>query len=175
MTEALLRAMREQLATQQAELATLRDDHAALRAQLARAPRRQLRHRLVRTLPSLTVALLVALVPLSVLATNPFTDLNAGSVHNPNIDAIFNAGITTGCDPGVAYCPNAFVTREEMASFLARTAGLGSNPPVANALTAQTAVNATNAQTAANATQLGGSRPARTCTRAATWSSDSHH
>jgi len=35
------------------------------------------------------------------------------------------------------------VTRQEMASFLARAAGLGTNPPVANAKTAQTATNAT--------------------------------
>ncbi len=40
-----------------------------------------------------------------------------------------------------------------MASFLARTAGLGGNPPVANALTA---VNATNAASAANAVKLQG-------------------
>ena len=64
-----------------------------------------------------------------------------------------------------------------MASFLARTAGLGSNPPVANALTARTAQDAaqlggqpasyyqpagqpiavaTNATNASNALQLGG-------------------
>ena len=74
-------------------------------------------------------ALLVALVPLATLAANPFTDLNPGSVHNANIDAIYNAGITTGCDPGVAYCPNGLVTREEMASFLARTAGSATTRP----------------------------------------------
>ena len=72
------------------------------------------------------VALLVALAPLSILAANPFNDLNPGSVHNDNIDAIYNAGITTGCDPNVSYCPNDFVTREQMASFLARAAGLSS-------------------------------------------------
>jgi hypothetical protein len=62
----------------------------------------------------------------------PFTDLTGG-VHDANIEAIYNAGITTGCVPNQEYCPTANVTREEMASFLARTAGLGSNKPVANA------------------------------------------
>ena len=49
-----------------------------------------------------------------------------------------------------------------MASFLARTAGLGDNPPVANAKTAQTAANATNAtnaQNAGNAATVGGFAP----------------
>jgi hypothetical protein len=45
--------------------------------------------------------------------------------------------------PNVSYCPKDNVTREEMASFLARLGGLGSNPPVANALTAMTAGSAT--------------------------------
>ena len=131
------------------------DDLAHLRARLARLERR---HRLPRrALPLLLAALLVALVPLATLAANPFTDLNPGSPHNANIDAIYTAGITTGCVPNAAYCPNDLVTREQMASFLARTAGLGGNKPVANALTAQSALsaqsaaNATNAQNAVNA------------------------
>jgi len=133
------------------DLAPLYAELAALRAEVRRkrAPR--------RWLPLVLVALLVVLVPLAGLAAGPtFTDLNAGSVHNANIQAIADAGITTGCDPGVSYCPNGLVTREEMASFLARTAGLGSNPPVVNAATAQTATSATTATTATNATQLGG-------------------
>ena len=119
-----LDVLRARLAAQEAEIAALR----------ARRPRRRPR----RALPLAVVALLAALAPLAVLAAAPFDDLNPGSVHNANIAAIYAAGITTGCDPHVAYCPNGLVTREEMASFLARTAGLGGNPPVANAKTAQT-------------------------------------
>jgi hypothetical protein len=37
------------------------------------------------------------------------------------------------------YCPADFVRRDQMASFLARAAGLGANAPVANAQTAGTA------------------------------------
>jgi hypothetical protein len=118
------------------DLAQLRAELAAQRAAIARLTRHRQLPR--RALPLLLAALLVALVPIAALAANPFVDLNPNSVHNANIDAIYTAGITTGCDPGVAYCPNGLVTREEMASFLARTAGIGGNPPVANAKTAQT-------------------------------------
>ncbi len=75
-------------------------------------------------------------MPLGLFAAN-FQDLNVGSAHNANINAIADAGITKGCTDAQHYCPNDFVTREHMASFLARTAGLGGNPPVAHALTAQ--------------------------------------
>lgn len=114
-----------------AELAAQRAVTAAQQVRLARLERRRRHPR--RTLPILLAALLAALIPLATLAANPFTDLNPGSVHNFNIDAIYTAGITTGCNPGVAYCPTNPVTRQEMASFLARTAGLGTNKPVANA------------------------------------------
>jgi len=135
--------MRDVLIRLEAQEAELASTHARLAAQEAQltalqTPRRsaRVRHWLTgprtrgRTMVLAIVALLVALVPLSVLATNPFTDLNSGSVHNANIDTIYNLGITTGCDPDVAYCPNANVTREEMASFLARSrAWIGSVSP----------------------------------------------
>lgn len=129
-----------------AELAQLRTRVAQLETR--QRPRSRLRQ-LRRFLPLAVVGLLVALMPLSLLAANPFTDLdpaqNGPTGHNPNIDAIFNAGITKGCNPPTNdnYCPKDVVTREQMASFLARTAGLGANPPVANAKTAQNADNAT--------------------------------
>lgn len=110
-----------------------------------------------KRLPLALVALLVALVPLGIAAAGPtFSDLGeAAPVHQANIQAIGDAGITTGFDdpanPGQrTYSPKGLVTREEMASFLARTAGLGSNAPIVNAKTAQTAGTATNAG------QLGG-------------------
>jgi hypothetical protein len=123
---------------------------AALRRQLAR-PRRRRRS----LVPALCLALLLALSPLAVLADFAFLDLNSGSPHNDNIAAIKAAGITKGCNPPTNdnYCPNDLVTREEMASFLARLGGLGSNPPVANAANA------------VNAAQLGG-QPAGAYARA---------
>jgi hypothetical protein len=159
MVDPTMQQILAQLAEQAARLAAQDAKVAALEGRLARGARGARRGHRARRAPALLVALLVALVPLSLLAATPFTDLNPGSVHNPNIDALYAAGVTRGCVPDQEYCPNAGVTREEMASFLARLGGLGSNPPVANAKTAVNATNATNAQsaqTAQDAAQLGG-------------------
>ncbi len=75
----------------------------------------------VRIAAFATIALLLPLVPLTLFAANNFTDLNNGSVHNADIDTIYNLGLANGCTD-TTYCPNAPVTREQMASFLARTA-----------------------------------------------------
>jgi hypothetical protein len=134
------------------DLAELRATVRVLQADLARLKRRRRFPR--RFLPLAVVTLLVALMPLSILAADPvFSDLSdAAEVHRPNIQAIGNVGITTGfADPNNPnarlYNPKGLVTREEMASFLARTAGLGGNAPVVNAKTAQTAAQAGNATT----------------------------
>ncbi|HEY8602178.1 MAG TPA: hypothetical protein VIL85_27375 [Thermomicrobiales bacterium] len=143
MAEPTMRDVLDRLTTQDATVVALHRTVQEQGAELARYRQRKRRGRTMRRILPLALAgVLVALLPLSILAANPFNDLVPGSVHNANIDAIYNAGITTGCDPNVSYCPTDLVTRQEMASFLARTAGLGENPPVANAKTAQTATNA---------------------------------
>jgi len=50
-----------------------------------------------------------------------FADVDEGSTHEANIDALFAAGITTGCgtDP-LRYCPRKAVNRGQMATFLHR-------------------------------------------------------
>jgi len=49
-----------------------------------------------------------------------------GSVHRADIDALWAAEITTGCQASpLRYCPAQAVTRAEMATFLARSLGLG--------------------------------------------------
>jgi len=53
-----------------------------------------------------------------------FTD-DAGSVHEPDINRVAEAGVTIGCG-GSRYCPGATVTREQMASFLRRAYSLPS-------------------------------------------------
>src|SRR3954447_8154524 len=126
---------RDELARLRAALAAMEARHTAELTALRRLVLKPRRWRAL--VPALCLALVVALVPLSLLAATPFADLNPGSPHNANIDAIYRAGITKGCTPNERYCPNDFVTREEMASFLARTAGLANNPPVANAATLQ--------------------------------------
>lgn len=126
-------AILEHLRALETELGRLRREHRHRRAgRRGRVGR--------RAAAAAILAALLALVPLALLAATPFTDLDPAqdTGHNINIDLIYNAGITIGCGP-TEYCPKEFVTREQMASFLARTAGLGNNPPIANAKTAQTA------------------------------------
>jgi hypothetical protein len=112
----------DRLVAQEAQLAELRAD---VRRRSSRARRR-------RMVAIAAVALLLALLP-TVAWGAAFVDLNPGSPHNADINLIADAGISRGCTDTAHYCPNAYVTREQMASFLARTAGLGGNPPVANA------------------------------------------
>lgn len=69
------------------------------------------------------VALALASAPVPALSISGiFTD-DDGSVHEPDIQAIAEAGITNGCGPNL-YCPSDVVTREQMASFLVRALGL---------------------------------------------------
>lgn len=55
-----------------------------------------------------------------------FTDVSTSSSHHPGIEAIAAAGLTNGCGPPAdrTYCPDAAVTRAQMASFLVRAFGL---------------------------------------------------
>ena len=66
---------------------------------------------------SILVMLMVGTLP----PGGTFIDDN-GSVHESNIEAIFAAGITVGCNPpdSTNYCPDSPVTRAEMATFLTR-------------------------------------------------------
>jgi hypothetical protein len=54
--------------------------------------------------------------------TDFFTDDN-GSIYESSINRVAAAGITTGCTP-TTFCPNANVTRGQMAAFLARALSL---------------------------------------------------
>ena len=58
-----------------------------------------------------------------------FNDLDPGSTHNANINALAAAGITAGCarDP-LRFCPRDPVTRAQMATFLARALDRGQGP-----------------------------------------------
>ena len=48
-----------------------------------------------------------------------FTDV-AGNTHEPAINAVAAAGITTGCGDGTRFCPSRVATRGQMALFLFR-------------------------------------------------------
>jgi len=58
--------------------------------------------------------------------TDYFTD-DTGSVHEADINRVAHAGITLGCG-GSFYCPSLAVTRDQMASFLARALNLPDSP-----------------------------------------------
>lgn len=56
-------------------------------------------------------------------AAHTFWDVPPGSFGYQFIEALAASGITEGCDPH-NYCPDDYVTRAQMAIFLARLAGL---------------------------------------------------
>ena len=56
------------------------------------------------------------------VATTPFTDI-ASHPFRADIEWLFGSGITRGC-AATLFCPNSTVTREQMASFLARALSL---------------------------------------------------
>ena len=82
------------------------------------------RHKLMRRAAgTLVVAMLAAGLAIpSAAAGGPFTDDDT-SVHEADIEFIFDRGITTGCADG-RFCPEDPVTRGQMAAFLNRTLGL---------------------------------------------------
>ena len=61
------------------------------------------------------------------VALTPFTDI-AGSPFKPDIEWVYTEGITSGCT-ATTYCPEGYVTREQMASFLARALKLSGTAP----------------------------------------------
>jgi glucose/arabinose dehydrogenase len=61
---------------------------------------------------------LVRALELPASSTDAFTD-DDSSIHEGNINALAKSGITGGCGP-TTYCPDASVTRGQMAAFLTR-------------------------------------------------------
>lgn len=75
--------------------------------------------------------------PLGVLANHQFPDVPAAASYHDDVEALVEAGITTGCGGG-NYCPAAAVTRGSMAQFLNRLGSLdGTTTPSVNANTAR--------------------------------------
>lgn len=66
-------------------------------------------------------------LPLGPSTVTTFDDVRAGTNFTAHIEALRVAGLTNGCG-GNSFCPDAPVTRQEMAAFLARALDL---PPVA--------------------------------------------
>lgn len=75
--------------------------------------------------------------------SDPFTD-DDGSVFERDIAALAAAGVTKGCNPPTndRFCPTQSVTRQQMASFLARAEGLSTEPvPDRPSVTLETAAS----------------------------------
>ncbi|MDH5421299.1 MAG: GerMN domain-containing protein [Acidimicrobiia bacterium] len=77
----------------------------------------------------------VAAQPVTPIGT--FLDDN-GNVHEADIEAIADAGLTVGCNPPASdlYCPSDSVTRQQMASFIKRAISLA--PSAVDAFTDDT-------------------------------------
>ncbi len=79
------------------------------------------------------LAIGIALPGVVALASHQFGDVPDSNPFHNDIDAIADAGVTTGCGGG-NYCPAANVTREQMAAFFNRLGALGpGTTPVVNA------------------------------------------
>ncbi len=73
-------------------------------------------------------AFLTRAVHLTDRLSNPFVD-DDGSLFEADIERLAAAGITKGCNPPTndRFCPDATVTREQMAAFLVRALGYSDN------------------------------------------------
>lgn len=102
------------------------DLHPVIRALEARiaeleAERRPTRRGASRLWRRVAVGLvaLALLVPGVVLASHQFTDVPTSHTFHNDIDWLADAGVTGGCGSG-RFCPNASVTRGQMAAFMHR-------------------------------------------------------
>jgi hypothetical protein len=91
---------------------------------------------------TIAVVVLAALIlaPAAVWATNSFTDVPDDNTFHADIEAIADARVTIGCNPpdNTEYCPNDFVTREQMAAFMNRLGALAAGKtPVVHARAVQ--------------------------------------
>jgi hypothetical protein len=76
------------------------------------------------------------LVPTAALAAHRFNDVPNDNIFHEDISAIAEAGVTIGCNPpdNDLYCPEDYVTRQQMAAFMNRLGALGDGKtPVVNA------------------------------------------
>lgn len=84
--------------------------------------RTQTRRRSARMALSVVALAALLAVPIGVFASHSFTDVPDSNTFHTQIGRVKGAGITAGCT-ATTYCPDANVTRGQMAAFLARTGG----------------------------------------------------
>ena len=95
-----------------------------------------MRSRSIKLLLVLSLAVVV-LVPVAAVASHQFTDVPNSNTFHADIAWLADNGVTKGCNPpaNTMYCPEANVTRQQMAAFMHRLA-------VNKVVDAKTAVNA---------------------------------
>jgi hypothetical protein len=111
------------------------------------------RHR--RRLLVVGVAVLLLAVPVAVSASHIFSDVPTSSTYHTTVSRLVGAGITGGCGGG-KYCPNASVTRGQMAAFLNRGLGRGSGGDFGEFDDDWATLNTPDGQVVAGATLLAG-------------------
>nr|MCQ3807642.1 S-layer homology domain-containing protein [Acidimicrobiia bacterium] len=109
---------------------------------------------------------LVRALNLPATDTAGFTDIAPTGTHTADINALATANITTGCNQApLQYCPNAPVTRAQMASFLVRALNLPATDTAGFADIDPTGTHTAdiNALAAANITTGCSTNPLRYC------------
>ncbi len=66
------------------------------------------------------LVLAVLAFPATAYATHVFADVSDSNVHAEGIQFMKNSGVSIGCQDGTVYCPDDFVTRAQMATFMFR-------------------------------------------------------
>jgi hypothetical protein len=102
--------------------------------------RTQTRRRSARMALSVVAMAALLAVPIGVFASHSFTDVPDSNTFHTQIGRVKGAGITAGCT-ATTYCPDANVTRGQMAAFLARTGGRVSYDLFGNTVVAADANN----------------------------------
>lgn len=117
-------------------LRELRAEVAELRGRLGARERAVAPRRRRRWAAAAVLAVVLAAVPLTLLANDRFADVPTSSDFHDNINALAGAGVTGGCAPGL-YCPDQPVRRDQMAAFLNRGLGRASLNSVGSPLSVQ--------------------------------------
>ena len=113
-------------------IAQLEAEVAELRAIVAPRSRRQYKPRLLRRLALIGLVVALTIPAGVVLASHQFSDVATSSSIHDDVEALVDAGVTTGCGDG-KYCPTDPVTRGQMAQFLNRLGALDGQAPSVNA------------------------------------------
>ncbi len=69
------------------------------------------------------LVLAVLAIPVTAYATHLFADVEDSHPHAEGIQFVHDSGVSIGCQDGTVYCPDDFVTRAQMATFMYRLSG----------------------------------------------------